>query len=270
VGERWRDRVTEHLRRRVAPQARHNPATWAGQAGQDFERDHAAPGVDFATVHVWPDNWNKCAARPVCISQNHHCWGMARQGCSACSWLRLLHVPCSEITSAHPPCSLTKRVVLRRSSRMLEQSFSISGDALSGRAANTMRLLSGSGGAARCERAARARSASEYHVDWLEAHMAAAEARLGKPLLLEEFGKRLAPGEASAESITRLRDPVYETSFAAVAKSIAMCARAPHIALDRVRAKVGKRPPPSPPAAGLAASGAHPPCRRSVLRATSA
>jgi len=92
-----------------------------------------------------------------------------------------------------------------------------------------MRLFSEGGGAARSERAPRARSASEYHVDWLEAHMAAAESRLGKPLLLEEFGKRLAPGEASDEAITRLRDPVYQTSFAAVAKSIAMCARARHV-----------------------------------------
>ena len=54
--------------------------------------------------------------------------------------------------------------------------------------------------------------------------MAAAETRLGKPLLLEEFGKRLPPGELEAGAIARLRDPVYQTSFAAVAKSIAMCA----------------------------------------------
>lgn len=67
------------------------------------------------------------------------------------------------------------------------------------------------------------RHAPEYEVEWLEAHMAVAEARLGKPLLLEEFGKRLASSEADAGAITRLRDPVYETSFAAVAKSIAMC-----------------------------------------------
>ena len=42
-------------------QARHNPADWAGRTGQDFEKDHSAPDIDFATVHVWPDNWNKCA-----------------------------------------------------------------------------------------------------------------------------------------------------------------------------------------------------------------
>ena len=54
--------------------------------------------------------------------------------------------------------------------------------------------------------------------------MAAAETRLGKPLLLEEFGKRLPPGELEAGAIAKQRDPVFETSFAAVAKSIAMCA----------------------------------------------
>ena len=25
--------------------------------GQDFLLDHASPLVDFATLHVWPDNW---------------------------------------------------------------------------------------------------------------------------------------------------------------------------------------------------------------------
>ena len=54
--------------------------------------------------------------------------------------------------------------------------------------------------------------------------MAAAETRLGMPLLLEEFGKRLPPGELEAGAVAKLRDPVFETSFAAVAKSIAMCA----------------------------------------------
>jgi hypothetical protein len=215
---------------RLLPQARHNPATWAGQAGQDFERDHAAPGVDFATVHVWPDNWNKCAARPVCVLREHCCWQTARQGCSA------LHAVClvccmSPAVNQYARASsvqLVHRMVLRRSRRMLEQCPLIpAGQRITlGRAAGTMRP--GAEAVARCERAPRARSASEYHVDWLEAHMAAAEARLGKPLLLEEFGKRLAPGEASDEAITRLRDPVYQTSFAAVAKSIAMCARAPY------------------------------------------
>lgn len=41
----------------------HNPgepsSDWASQAGQDFLRDHASPHIDFATVHLWPDNWNE-------------------------------------------------------------------------------------------------------------------------------------------------------------------------------------------------------------------
>jgi len=28
-----------------------------GEPGQDFIRTHAAPGVDYATVHIWPQNW---------------------------------------------------------------------------------------------------------------------------------------------------------------------------------------------------------------------
>lgn len=34
-----------------------NPAAWATTTGQDFVRNHASPHVDFATCHLWKDNW---------------------------------------------------------------------------------------------------------------------------------------------------------------------------------------------------------------------
>lgn len=34
-----------------------NPAAWAATTGQDFVRNHASPHVDFATCHLWKDNW---------------------------------------------------------------------------------------------------------------------------------------------------------------------------------------------------------------------
>ncbi|CAD7704951.1 unnamed protein product [Ostreobium quekettii] len=30
---------------------------WASQSGQDFKRNHDMPGMDYATIHSWPDNW---------------------------------------------------------------------------------------------------------------------------------------------------------------------------------------------------------------------
>lgn len=33
-----------------------NPASWAGETGQDFSRNNAQ--MDFAVTHAWPDNWN--------------------------------------------------------------------------------------------------------------------------------------------------------------------------------------------------------------------
>ena len=42
------------------PEAVHNPAGWAGQIGQDFVPDHMPAAIDFATMHTWPDNWDRC------------------------------------------------------------------------------------------------------------------------------------------------------------------------------------------------------------------
>jgi hypothetical protein len=36
-----------------------NPAPWAADMGQDFAANGAVEGIDFVTVHVWPDNWKK-------------------------------------------------------------------------------------------------------------------------------------------------------------------------------------------------------------------
>jgi hypothetical protein len=33
------------------------PSLWAQMEGQDFMENHAVKDIDFATIHVWPDNW---------------------------------------------------------------------------------------------------------------------------------------------------------------------------------------------------------------------
>eukprot|EP00887_Chlorella_sp_A99_P001216 scaffold14.g1216.t1 len=44
------------------PLAVHNPgggtAEWVYQIGQDFAKNSAAKGIDYAEIHAWPDNWN--------------------------------------------------------------------------------------------------------------------------------------------------------------------------------------------------------------------
>ena len=30
---------------------------WAEKTGQDFERNTALPSIDYAEIHLWPDNW---------------------------------------------------------------------------------------------------------------------------------------------------------------------------------------------------------------------
>lgn len=38
-----------------------NPGGWALQSGQNFSVNHAPSTIDFAAIHVWPDNWERCA-----------------------------------------------------------------------------------------------------------------------------------------------------------------------------------------------------------------
>ncbi|PRW32930.1 mannan endo-1,4-beta-mannosidase [Chlorella sorokiniana] len=41
------------------PMAGYNPASWADYSGQNFKANHAHPGIDYATLHMWPDNWGR-------------------------------------------------------------------------------------------------------------------------------------------------------------------------------------------------------------------
>ncbi|CAD7699737.1 unnamed protein product [Ostreobium quekettii] len=36
-----------------------NPKSWAGDMGQDFVSNNAVKGIDFSTIHVWPDHWDR-------------------------------------------------------------------------------------------------------------------------------------------------------------------------------------------------------------------
>jgi hypothetical protein len=45
--------------RRSCQGAAGNPSSWAGYTGQDFLPQHAVPAIDFAAIHLWPDNWKR-------------------------------------------------------------------------------------------------------------------------------------------------------------------------------------------------------------------
>lgn len=36
-----------------------NPQTWGSQIGQDFTANHMPKSIDYLTVHMWPDNWQR-------------------------------------------------------------------------------------------------------------------------------------------------------------------------------------------------------------------
>ena len=46
-------------------------STWACQTGQDFTNHTLIKDIDFGGMHVWPDNWDMCAAHllPLLLRQ---------------------------------------------------------------------------------------------------------------------------------------------------------------------------------------------------------
>lgn len=96
---------------------------WASKAGQDWIANHALPQIDFASFHIWSDNWG-----------NHN---------------------------------------------------------------------------------------ATFHRQWVEQHVEDCQTMLKKPCLLEEFGKKLPPGNTrsgapTASAISELRDPLFENMYTAV------------------------------------------------------
>jgi hypothetical protein len=57
---------------------------------------------------------------------------------------------------------------------------------------------------------------------WIQSHIAAgANLTTGsKPIMFEEFGKKLEPAQQTAFMIEQLRDPVYTSTYASVEKAI--------------------------------------------------
>lgn len=102
-----------HDRERILNPGESSGSTWAAVLGQDFVRHHKV--VDFATIHAWPDHWQKPNA--------------------------------------------------------------------------------------------------SFLATWITSHVESAEQRLGKPLLVEEFGKGLEL-RATTDHISTVRNPVFRTVYA--------------------------------------------------------
>jgi mannan endo-1,4-beta-mannosidase len=67
------------------------------------------------------------------------------------------------------------------------------------------------------------RPEKSYQKEWLDAHMDVAKKTLKKPLVLEEFGKKLVAGEDNVlfeQAIDRLRNPVFDTTYQMVEEAL--------------------------------------------------
>lgn len=61
----------------------------------------------------------------------------------------------------------------------------------------------------------------EFYHDWIESHVNASSTLIGKPLLIEEFGKKLEKGdEAISDKVAAIRDPVYNLTYRLVKEHI--------------------------------------------------
>lgn len=48
------------------PWGQASPKNWSYGTGQDFSAQHALSSIDFAVMHLWPDNWaERYGALPV-------------------------------------------------------------------------------------------------------------------------------------------------------------------------------------------------------------
>lgn len=64
------------------------------------------------------------------------------------------------------------------------------------------------------------RTTDVFQTGWVMSHLKEAEQLLGKPLLLEEFGKKLSAAEYADGSILGKRDPVFSSMYQAVESAL--------------------------------------------------
>jgi hypothetical protein len=58
--DRWTDRRDGGSRCGINSTRLSVAQPWAAQTGQNFTVNHLLPYIDFAAIHVWPDNWERC------------------------------------------------------------------------------------------------------------------------------------------------------------------------------------------------------------------
>ncbi len=64
-----------------------NPGAWASLLGVDFVRNNKAPGIDYATMHVYVDQW-------LCVTEGSTLDGQLEFMKCAASLLSALPHPC--------------------------------------------------------------------------------------------------------------------------------------------------------------------------------
>lgn len=160
---------------------------WASQEGQDFLTNNVVPDVDFATVHIWMDNWMGYADYSTCILCNNNFDYTYGAHLLLHTWTRRPHVNFVDYScNSAPKRAMAYLHCLHMSYVSLHNYMPEVGY---GRSCCCSMLANNppcnaSGGNVWEEK-------RDYTVSWLNAHFEDATA-LGKPLLVEEFGKAIS------------------------------------------------------------------------------
>ncbi|GAX85334.1 hypothetical protein CEUSTIGMA_g12751.t1 [Chlamydomonas eustigma] len=169
---------------------KYNPGSWASATGQDFVLNNAAKSIDFATIHAWPDNWGLGNSPYLPFieswisSHTDHIRFILQQAESDCDTVTDDTEDASLLLTSVPP----------------QEHPPGPGPKSTTPSANT---------SLRCvqDEFDRRRKVQIVTEMW-------------KPVLLEEFGKKLTGNNLSSEGIASWRDPVYDWTYQVVQRRL--------------------------------------------------
>lgn len=176
----------------------YNPQAWAADMGQDFVMNTDIPDVDFATVHAWPDNCECCccSARTTPVG----CW----PSCTPYTLAAGRHSCCGAYD--HSWCAGLEH---GRQHRSRSTDSALCTAAASCLSCHLTGMLT-------------QERIPAFLDKWIQSHIAAGTNLTtgSKPIMFEEFGKKLEPKEQTSFMIEQLRDPVYTSTYASVESAI--------------------------------------------------
>ncbi len=175
-----------------SPRAAANPASWGILMGQNFTGNHMIPEIDFVTVHVWPDNWNKYDEDGGVGG-----WGGVN-GCICVFVLRVSLYLMTIIPHTIPHTSPNNIPHVQQCVQHLYFNLHAVQPVLNHHHQTPTHPPNS--------------YTFEFFSEWVNAHVDETTELLQKPLVMTEFGKKMYTKDRKKE-IIETRDPVYRVAY---------------------------------------------------------